>query len=132
MLHLPHPFIVPGGRFREMYYWDTYWVLRGLLRCGMHATARGILSNFAHLIGAHGMVPNGNRTYYLGRSQPPLLAQMVRDYVDATGDADFVGEILPYLETEYRYWRDRHAVTVLLGDGQEHIMFRCAINQPHT
>ena len=53
LLYLPHPFVVPGGRFREIYYWDTYWVIRCLLKCEMFDTVKGILLNFAHFIKVH-------------------------------------------------------------------------------
>ena len=62
---LPHGFIIPGGRFKETYYWDTYWIIRGLLKSKMEATAKGIIENFLHLIDCYGYVPNGTRTYYL-------------------------------------------------------------------
>ena len=71
------PFVVPGGRFREGYYWDSYWIVKGLLRSGLKETAKGIVRNFLDDVRNFGYVPNGNRTYYAGRSQPPLLAEMV-------------------------------------------------------
>lgn len=70
-------FVVPGGRFIEYYYWDTFWIVEGLLASGMIQTARGILENFSDIIKLTGFVPNGSRVYYLNRSQPPLLTQMV-------------------------------------------------------
>ena len=77
LLPLPRPFVVPGGRFREIYYWDSYWVVLGLLAVDMRETARDVTANLLHLAAAHGFVPNGARSYYLNRSQPPMLAQMV-------------------------------------------------------
>jgi alpha,alpha-trehalase len=74
---VPHPFIIPGARFRECYYWDTYWAVEGLLASGLAAAARGCVLNLLHLVEDHGFVPNGTRTYYLNRSQPPLLARAV-------------------------------------------------------
>ena len=116
--------MVPGGRFREMYYWDTYWVIRGLIHCQMLATVKGMLENFVWLIRGHGMIPNGSRAYYTSRSQPPMFIQMVKDYLEASGDAGFVRDHLKYLEQEFSYWRERHQVTVLHPDGGEHKMFR--------
>ncbi|CAI7733768.1 unnamed protein product [Closterium sp. NIES-54] len=79
LLALPHaPVIIPGERFREMYYWDTYWVIRGLLVSGMPDSALAAVRNLLHLARAHAHVPNGSRAYYLNRSQPPLLSHMVR------------------------------------------------------
>lgn len=67
LLPLPRPFVAPGDRFRECYYWDSYWVVRGLLVCGMASTATAIVDNLLHLLQAHGYVPNGGRSYYLNR-----------------------------------------------------------------
>ena len=89
-LVLPNGFVMPGGRFREIYYWDSFWIIRGLLLCEMYETARGVLLNFIHFLELYGMVPNGGRTYYTNRSQPPLLIQMVHEYVEETGDYQFV------------------------------------------
>ena len=70
---LPHPFMIPGGRFREMYYWDSNWIVRGLLVSGMTKSAKMMLENLAFLTEKYGFVPNGARIYYLNRSQPPFL-----------------------------------------------------------
>lgn len=70
-------FIAPGGRFRECYYWDTYWIVKGLIRSDMLDTAEAVIRNFFEVVKAYGFVPNGMRLYYLNRSQPPLLALMV-------------------------------------------------------
>lgn len=76
-LPLGHRHIVPGGRFREIYYWDSFFTLLGLVRDGETALATGIVDAMTELIENHGHVPNGSRTYYLGRSQPPLFHLMV-------------------------------------------------------
>ncbi|KAM3721955.1 Trehalase [Dirofilaria immitis] len=104
LLYVPHPFIIPGGRFREFYYWDSFWIVKGLLFSEMYETAKGIVRNLAYMVDNHGFVPNGGRVYYLVRSQPPLLAPMVYECYLATGDLDFVQEILPMLEKEYNFW----------------------------
>ncbi|PAV62606.1 hypothetical protein WR25_26434 [Diploscapter pachys] len=104
LLYVPHPFIIPGGRFREFYYWDTFWILKGLIFSEMYETARGVIKNLAYMVDNHGFVPNGGRVYYLTRSQPPLLIPMVYDYFLGTGDLEFVLEILPTLEKEYQFW----------------------------
>ncbi len=67
LLPLPNPFVIPGDRFREIYYWDSYWILCGLLACGLRSTALGMLDNLLHLVDSYGFVPNGARTYYLNR-----------------------------------------------------------------
>ncbi|XP_065920770.1 trehalase-like isoform X2 [Dysidea avara] len=105
LLPVPNPFIVAGGRFSEFYYWDSYWIVRGLLLCEMYDTARGMIENMATLIDQYGLVPNGGRVYYSRRSQPPLLTQMVAAYYNATENDTFVKEILPLLEKEYHFWQ---------------------------
>jgi len=105
-----NPFIVPGERFHEFYYWDTYWIIRGLLTCDMKVTAKGILENAFDLIDEYGFIPNGARVYYLTRSQPPLLSEMVRYYYENTKDIDLLRTAVPYLEKEYSYWMKTHAV----------------------
>ena len=77
LLPLPHPYVVPGGRFREMYYWDSYFTMLGLVGDGHLEMARDMLMNFAFEIDHYGHIPTGNRSYYLGRSQPPFFSLMV-------------------------------------------------------
>jgi alpha,alpha-trehalase len=105
-----NPFIVPGERFHEFYYWDSYWIIRGLLTSGMNETARGILMNAFDLIKEYGFIPNGARVYYLTRSQPPFLSEMVRYYYEHTSDIELLKYALPFLEIEYQYWMKTHAV----------------------
>ncbi|XP_066289089.1 trehalase-like [Branchiostoma lanceolatum] len=122
LLYVPHPVIVPGGRFREFYYWDTYWIIRGLLLSEMTETTRGMLSNFAEMVKRFGFVPNGGRVYYSRRSQPPVLTLAVRDYLDKTNDTVFVQTVMPQLEMEYNFWmRDRN-VTVRGRDNGQHVL----------
>ena len=117
---LPHSFVIPGGRFREIYYWDTYWIVRALVLSEMFATTRGILLNFFHQIRQHGMVPNGSRSYYCKRSQPPFLISMVKHYLDNTGDYDLLVDNIDLLVVEMDWWRDNRRVTV----NNKHKMFR--------
>ena len=77
LLYLPNPYVVPGGRFNEMYGWDSYFIIRGLIRAGKLELARGIVRNFFFEIDHYGGVLNANRTYYLTRSQPPFLTSMI-------------------------------------------------------
>lgn len=83
LLYLPHPYVVPGGMFNEMYGWDSYFILRGLLRAGKLQLARGIVENFLFEVEHYGGVLNANRTYYLTRSQPPFLTGMIRAVYEA-------------------------------------------------
>ena len=69
LLPLPNPFVIPGDRFREVYYWDSYWIIVGLLACGLCDTATGMADNLLSLVESYGFVPNGSRTYYLNRRQ---------------------------------------------------------------
>jgi len=78
LLYLPHPYVVPGGRFNEMYGWDSYFILLGLEADHRAALAKGIVDNFLFEIEHYGAVLNANRTYYLTRSQPPFLTSMIR------------------------------------------------------
>lgn len=78
LLYLPHPYVVPGGRFNEMYGWDSYFMILGLLHDGRVNLARGIVENFFFEIEHYGGILNANRTYYLTRSQPPFLSSMIR------------------------------------------------------
>ena len=123
LLYLPNPVIVPGGRFREVYYWDSYWIIRGLLQCEMYDTVKGMLLNFVHLIQQFGKIPNGGRNYYLNRSQPPLFIQMVHQYEQNTGDTEFVKSILPEMVAEFLYWQNEHLAT-FEKNGKRHSMVR--------
>lgn len=111
MLPVPGPFIVPGSRFREGYYWDSYWAVRGLLVCGLVDLAKAIVLNLVHCVNTYGFVPNGLRSYYLNRSQPPLLAATVSAIWEDTKDVEFIQQVLPALQTELDWWQsDVHAV----------------------
>ncbi|XP_077985420.1 trehalase-like isoform X2 [Glandiceps talaboti] len=112
LIYVDQPFIVPGGRFREFYYWDSYWVINGLLISEMYTTVKGMLDNFVQFVNEIGFVPNGGRIYYTRRSQPALLIPMVGRYLDATDNFDYVSTILPALEKEYQFWMDNRTVTI--------------------
>jgi alpha,alpha-trehalase len=103
LIPLPNPYIVPGGRFREIYYWDSYFSCLGLEQDHRVDLIENIINNFAHLINTLGHIPNGNRTYYLGRSQPPFFGPMVGLLADIQGQQVLVN-YLPEMEKEYYYW----------------------------
>ncbi|MEX2157634.1 MAG: alpha,alpha-trehalase TreF [Gemmatimonadales bacterium] len=105
LIPLPNPYVVPGGRFREIYYWDSYFTMLGLVASGRTDLVRSMLDNFAHLIVTIGHIPNGNRTYYLTRSQPPFFAAMVGLYARATDTAQVL-IYLDALEREHAFWMD--------------------------
>jgi alpha,alpha-trehalase len=102
LLPLPCPYVVPGGRFREIYYWDSYFTMLGF-GPPQARLRRDMVDNFAHLIRSFGHVPNGNRTYYLSRSQPPFFFKMV-ELTDPANPARADLRYLPELRTEYGWW----------------------------
>jgi len=104
LLYLPRPYLVPGGRFNEMYGWDSYFILLGLLREGQTDRARDLVDDFLYEVVHYGGVLNANRTYYLTRSQPPLLGAMVWAVFTATHDRAWLTAARPALETTYRHW----------------------------
>jgi alpha,alpha-trehalase len=103
LIPLPFPYIIPGGRFREVYYWDSYFTMLGLIESGKKDLMLNMIDNFSFLIEKTGFVPNGNRTYYLSRSQPPFYSLMVRLAAEHEG-RDLLKKYLPYLEKEYEFW----------------------------
>ncbi|KAK6263303.1 hypothetical protein QUC31_009119 [Theobroma cacao] len=113
MLPLPGPVVIPGSRFREVYYWDSYWVIRGLLASKMYETAKAIVINLISLLDTYGHVLNGARAYYTNRSQPPLLSAMVYEIYNRTGDVELVRKALPPLLKEYQFWNSEiHKVII--------------------
>src|SRR5213076_3286394 len=105
LIPLPQPYVVPGGRFREVYYWDSYFTMLGLVASGRTDLVRSMLDNFAYLIRAVGHIPNGNRTYYLSRSQPPFFGAMIGLYATATDTTQALA-YLDALELEHAFWMD--------------------------
>jgi alpha,alpha-trehalase len=103
LLHLPYSYVVPGGRFREIYYWDSYFTMLGLAVSGQEQLLENMLKNFAYLIDNYGKIPNGNRTYFLSRSQPPFFSSMVMLYAEVKG-LQAATTFLPQLEKEYNFW----------------------------
>ncbi|KAJ2046647.1 hypothetical protein IW146_003653 [Coemansia sp. RSA 922] len=113
LLPVKHTFIVGGANStREPRYWDTYYIVLGLLKSGLNGTARGMLQNLLDLVGIYGFVPTGGRIYFTDRSEPPLLALMVKNYYEATLDLDFVARALPMLKAEHKYWDTYRSINV--------------------
>ena len=118
LLYLENKYVVPGGRFNEMYGWDSYFIIRGLLRAGRIELAKGMVDNFFFEIENYGAMLNANRTYYLTRSQPPFVSSMFVEVYDAlqkSGHADpaWLAKAYADLEKDYEMWnRDPH----LAGD----------------
>jgi len=118
LLYLPDKYVVPGGRFNEMYGWDSYFIIRGLLRAGRIDLARGMVDNFFFEIEHYGAMLNANRTYYLTRSQPPFVSSMFVDVyramqqahkTDAAADKKWLERAYADLDKDYGMWtRDPH------------------------
>jgi alpha,alpha-trehalase len=109
LLYLKNKYVVPGGRFNEMYGWDSYFIIRGLLRDGRLELARGMVENFFFEIEHYGAVLNANRTYYLTRSQPPFLSSMVMAVHEAQkaagkDDRAWLAAAYPYVERDHDMW----------------------------
>ncbi len=96
LINLPYSYVVPGGRFREVFYWDSYFIMLGLQQSGRYELVKNMVDNFSFLIHTFGYVPNGNRTYFLGRTQPPFYALMVDLLVEQEPLA--LIKYLPYME----------------------------------
>jgi alpha,alpha-trehalase len=104
-LPLPHRYVVPGGRFAEMYYWDSYFTMLGLQASGQRQLVRQMCDNFAFLVERYGHIPNGNRSYYLSRSQPPFFASMVELLVAVEGPGTY-SRYRAALHKEYDFWME--------------------------
>jgi alpha,alpha-trehalase len=103
LIPLPNAYIVPGGRFREVYYWDSYFTMLGLEESKRFELIESMVKNFAYLIDRYGHIPNGNRTYYISRSQPPFFSLMVQLLAKHKGNKALV-TYRPQLIKEYKYW----------------------------
>jgi alpha,alpha-trehalase len=115
LLYLPQPYVVPGGRFNEMYGWDSYFIVRGLLRDGLATEARNVVDDFLYEVRNYGKVLNANRSYYLTRSQPPFLTEMVWAVYRRTHEREWLEDALPAIETYYRYWTSQPHLTPATG-----------------
>jgi alpha,alpha-trehalase len=121
LLPLPNPYIVPGGRFREVYYWDSYFTMLGLQESDRYDMIENIVQNFSYLITQYGHIPNGNRSYYLSRSQPPYFSLMLDLLAEKKGNMVYA-LYKNTLQKEYDYWNDKTAPTqhvVHMPDGSK-------------
>ena len=103
LLALPHPYVVPGGRYQELYYWDSYFTMLGLAKSGQRERVLSMLDDFAYEIDRYGHIPNGSRTYQLSRSQPPFFACMVQLAAELEGEAVYKRYLLQ-LRKEHAFW----------------------------
>lgn len=125
LLALPHKYLVPGGRFNEQFYWDSYFIMLGLASTGKWKPIEGMMKNYTHMIRKFGYIPTANRTYLLSRSQPPFFSHMVQLLAGRRGKK-VLRDYLPYLIAEYRFWmRGRSKVATT-----EHRAFRRVVEMP--
>ena len=103
LIALPYTYVVPGGRFNEQFYWDSYFIMLGLAVENRWDIIEGMIKNYAYLMRKFGFIPTANRTYFLSRSHPPFFSHMVRLLARRKGKLVLI-EYLPYLLMEYRFW----------------------------
>ncbi len=115
LLYLPHPYVVPGGRFNEMYGWDSYFIQVGLLRDGEFQLAKDMADNFLYEINHYGKILNATRTYYLSRSQPPFLTQMILGVYQRSHDREWLRASIPAIEKYYKFWTSEPHLTESTG-----------------
>ncbi len=115
LLYLPRPYVVPGGRFNEMYGWDSYFIQVGLLADDEVARARDMTDNFLYEVEHYGTVLNANRTYFLSRSQPPFLTRMIFGVFERTHDRAWLRQTVPAIERYYTFWTSEPHVIPDLG-----------------
>ncbi|GMT10413.1 hypothetical protein PFISCL1PPCAC_1710, partial [Pristionchus fissidentatus] len=131
LIWLEHEFIAPGGRFREFYYWDAYWIVKGLIASEMYTTVQKMIENLGSMIERYGFVPNGGRIYYLKRSQPPMFSAMVYEYYESTHDKAFVRKMLPIMELEQEFWNGKRMIEVKMTTGNFSVyQYRTEANVP--
>ena len=115
LLYLPHPYVVPGGRFNEMYGWDSYFTQVGLVRDDEMVLAKNMVDNFLYQIDHYGKILNANRTYYLSRSQPPFLTQMILGVHRKQRNIPWLRSTVPAIEKYYRFWIEEPHLTKETG-----------------
>jgi alpha,alpha-trehalase len=120
LLPVPRPYVVPGGRFREIYYWDSYFTMLGLVQSGRRDLVEDMVGDFAYFIDTYGHVPNGARTYYLSRSQPPFFFEMV-GLLESNDPPAAFARYLPQLKAEYAFWM-QGADTLRRGSAHRHVV----------
>uniref|UniRef100_A0A914ECV7 Trehalase n=1 Tax=Acrobeloides nanus TaxID=290746 RepID=A0A914ECV7_9BILA len=120
---VPNPFVVPGGFFQVYFYWDSYWILKGMLFCGLFESSRGIIENFAYIVNQQGFIPNSGNIWLSRRTQPPLFTQMVADYYEHTQDTKFLDKMIPLIEKELQWWDRNRTIQIDVGN-KTHTFFQ--------
>jgi alpha,alpha-trehalase len=122
LICLPNEYVVPGGRFREVYYWDSYFTMLGLADSGRVDLIESMVNNFSYLIDQFGFIPNGSRTYYTTRSQPPFFVLMVELLVSVKSDERIWMDYLPQLQAEYDFWMSGSDNLLFKGDSTRRVV----------
>ena len=106
LLYLPNDYVVPGGMFNEMYGWDSYFIILGLVRDNRTELAQGMVENFFYEIEHYGAILNANRGYLITRSQPPFLTSMIMAVYQASGknDLPWLAKAYDYAKRDYSLW----------------------------
>ena len=130
LIALPQKYVVPGGRFSEQFYWDSYFIMLGLAADGEWKMIENMMDNYVYMIRKYGYIPTANRTYFLSRSQPPFFALMVQLLAKKHGKLQTYSTYLPYMLSEYKFWmkgsrltnaapgHDAYSRVVRLSDGR--------------
>ncbi len=126
LLTLPYPYVVPGGRFGEQFYWDTYFIMLGLAADGKWAKIEAMMKNYRYMIRKYGFIPTANRTYFLSRSQPPFFAEMVKLFASHAGKKRTYLDYLPYMLAEYGWWMKGRSKL----EKQEHKAYARVVQMP--
>lgn len=117
LIPLPHRFFIPGGRFRECYYWDTLWTVKGLIASDMIKSAQDSVRNLLHLVQRFGFVPNGNRVYYVNRTQPPILTEAVQLIYEALENHEdriaWLREASPLVDKEISFFHQKRSIAAV-------------------
>ncbi len=143
LIGLPYKYTVPNvtGRYQEMYYWDTYFANLGLLTLGRVDLVQGNVDNFLFMVEKFGFIPNGSRTIFLSRSQPPFLSKMVKDLYAVTKDTAWLDGAYKTLKKEYAFWQNKRMMknglngycppaTLLEAQGSAHYLLGRVLREP--
>ncbi len=134
LIGLPFSFTTPcvADNYQEMYYWDTYFTNVGFIISGRADLAKNNIENMFYLIEKYGFMPNGNRTYYLNRSQPPFLSEMVKDLFEATGDKNWLSNAYKVLKKEYDFWQNKRNTPTGLNGYTGYDIFEDVLERNYT
>lgn len=128
LIALPYEYIVPGGRFSEQFYWDSYFIMLGLAADQEWQLVHSMVRNYAYMLRKFGLIPTANRTYLISRSQPPFFSHMVKLLAKHRGRTRTYAEYLPSLLAEYRFWMKGRR---LASDHPDHAAYARVVRMPN-